>query len=390
MNSDSIEKLKKDLSNCFPPAVGNHINWDDVYIWPTNPIEDHQPEKETLDRRREEEEDTYLPEGPIDPEEVKEAADKIRKKLDSEPFPGQPGSSPGDGAGGVILTPEVLAFYLPYHKFIPELWGIYLIAEGVMWLRNKLIKYSQNQLNLREAESLAKAFLFYHEQFHNRVESYSTKMEIAQRKPFYITGLDKLYRGHPSPPTLFHEESFANKNGVVKACEYFAKRIKPKGKKIASNALETYIERNNIGPYKDSLKLKQGLGSQDYKKHEATFLEEAYRESISASGKVLSFETWQEFSFRLSSNLPRGAKCSYITLRNSALSKRLNLGARLFKTKKLEKWLKKQGAILEKSKVHKARIRIGNKKSDLPFTRDADPHTVKKIMKVFQKMHLDI
>ena len=93
-------------------------------------------------------------------------------------------------------------------------------------------------------------------------------------------------------------------------------------KKIASNALETYIERNNIGPYKDSLKLKLGLGSQDYKKHEATFLEEAYRESISASGKVLSSETWQEFSHKLSSNLPRGARCSYITLRNSAHSKR--------------------------------------------------------------------
>ena len=381
MNSDSIEKLKKDLPNCFPPVAGNHINWDDVYIWPTNPIQDHQPEKETVDRRREEKEDTYLPEGPIDPEEVIDVSEKIRKKLDSEPFPGGPGYGPIEGAGAVILTPEVLAFYLPYHKFIPELWGIYLIAEGVMWLRNKLIQYSQNQLNLREAESLAKAFLFYHEQFHNRVESYSTKMEIAQRKSFYISGLDKLYKSHPRPPTLFHEESFANKNGVVKACEYFVKRINPKSKIIASNALETYIKRNNSGPYKDSLKLKLGLGSKEYKSHEANFLEEAYRESISASGKVLSFETWQEFSYRLSSNLPLGARCSYITLRNSSLSKRLNLGARLFKTKKLEKWLKKQGAIFEKSKVHKARIRIGNKKSDLPFTRDMDPHTANKIVK---------
>ena len=110
MDNNSLQALKKDLPNCFPPEVGNHVNWDDVYIWPTNPIQDHQPEKETVDRRRGEEEDTYLPEGPIDPEEVIDASEKIRKKLDSEPFPGQPGSSPGDGAGEVILTTEVLAF----------------------------------------------------------------------------------------------------------------------------------------------------------------------------------------------------------------------------------------------------------------------------------------
>jgi hypothetical protein len=36
--------------------------------------------------------------------------------------------------------PDCHAFYLPFHYFYPIWWGVYLLYEGVLWLRDEIIR----------------------------------------------------------------------------------------------------------------------------------------------------------------------------------------------------------------------------------------------------------
>ena len=85
--------------------------------------------------------------------------------------------------------PDCLAFYLPFHYYYPDWWGVYLLYEGVLWLRDEIIRRSGNEVGLRQALVAARLFLYYHEAFHHKTECFAIRLELAHRQAFYKNGL---------------------------------------------------------------------------------------------------------------------------------------------------------------------------------------------------------
>lgn len=385
MNIQQIDELRKYLPNCYKDEIGSLENFDDSFFsWPTNAIPKKliEGKEEENDRDRESLFDREIDEIILDTrvrdEDVLETAESIAKNLDiDQPFPGEPGSDDGN------VTIDTLAFYLPYHVFKPKLWGIYLLVEGVASLAQQYRKIEPT-LNSLDSVRLAKAFLFYHESFHNCVETFATRMEISNRLPFYNSGVRYLYLNTPSfvrGSKLFHEEAFANKYATEKASEYFGKNIYKGSKEFSKNIINKNIRQTGIPKYKDSLEMRTALTSRDYKEKISEFQEEIYQHSLQNPGAKLPMAVWKEFGGAMKGNLPLGSKCSYITSKNSQVAKRAQLGGKLFKTKKLETYLSKLGASFGKSNVHQKKIVLNGRKTDLPINRDIDPHTATQIIK---------
>jgi len=90
--------------------------------------------------------------------------------------------------------PECLAFYLPFHYYYPEWWGVYLLYEGVLWLAGEIMRRSGNQVGRRQAFEAARLFLYYHEAFHHKTECFAIRLELAHRQAFYKAGFEQHYR----------------------------------------------------------------------------------------------------------------------------------------------------------------------------------------------------
>ena len=149
---------------------------------------------------------------------------------------------------GGCLPPDACAFYLPFHYFYPEYWGIYLVPERVEELAGLFVELSRGKLNLREALRVTRLFLYGHEFYHHRFESFATRLEVTHRKPLYKTGFETAYRqamqGKSCP-----EEVLACAHGFE-----LAKHKAPKDKKAAVvAALKTYLD--GLGaPYENATK----------------------------------------------------------------------------------------------------------------------------------------
>jgi hypothetical protein len=73
-----------------------------------------------------------------------------------------------------IPPPDLFPFYLPFHFYYPEWWGVYLIYERVLWLAAEVIRRSNNSIGRRQAIESARIFLYYHEAFYHRTECFAT------------------------------------------------------------------------------------------------------------------------------------------------------------------------------------------------------------------------
>jgi hypothetical protein len=104
------------------------------------------------------------------------------------------------------VTPDVLAYYLPYHLYEPGAWGIYLRAEGIARLARDL---KGRPLDLRDALLLdaARDILYEHEYYHCVVETAATKAELVATHPVYRLYLYDLAGGE-------HEEGLANAHAI--------------------------------------------------------------------------------------------------------------------------------------------------------------------------------
>ena len=73
----------------------------------------------------------------------------------------QAGAVPGapDARAGYPPPPDALAFYLPFHYFPEDVWGIYLTYEGVAAMRDYLVAHSRGRLSPLEAAYAARLFL---------------------------------------------------------------------------------------------------------------------------------------------------------------------------------------------------------------------------------------
>ncbi|HBH51726.1 MAG TPA: hypothetical protein DDY91_07530 [Planctomycetaceae bacterium] len=91
--------------------------------------------------------------------------------------------------------PDALAFYLPFHFFSQDFWGIYLTVEGVQELAFEVYRLAGGELDLKDAFFAARLFLYYHEAFHHAVECFATRLEQIERTPLYRTGFQELFKG---------------------------------------------------------------------------------------------------------------------------------------------------------------------------------------------------
>lgn len=114
---------------------------------------------------------------------------------------------------GRLLPPDCLAFYLPFHHYNRDWWGVYLLLDGVEYLARRLLfddrRHGDGLLALSECRAASARFLLHHELFHHKVESFATRLEVAHDQALYRTCFRNLYRKTVGT-TACIEESLAN------------------------------------------------------------------------------------------------------------------------------------------------------------------------------------
>jgi predicted RNA binding protein YcfA (HicA-like mRNA interferase family) len=198
MSVEHIDIVHKQLPELFATKELPE-NWDEGLIIVPVPDVELIAEPEPLG----------LAKAPDDPREDNEAdmLDRFGEYMDegvSTPVPspeivqvlgGTHGGSPLPYTDDSKMPPpDCLAFYLPFHYYHPDWWGVYLLYEGVLWLRDEIIRRSSNEVGPRQALQAARLFLYYHESFHHKTECFATRLELTHRQAFYKTGFEKHYR----------------------------------------------------------------------------------------------------------------------------------------------------------------------------------------------------
>lgn len=204
-NTNRLTALSDELPDLFdPPYVPTEI-FEDFVVVPIGKVEALPPNQRTetlnepLYTRRDDLVDAEITAETLEDaiaETLNEytsgegALDRIADKITGQ-NPGGPlarGRLPSP-----MPPPDCLAFYLPFHYFLPTWWGVYLTVEGVAILAAKLLSLSGGLLKPAEAIAAARIFLYHHEAFHHHVECFATRLELTHRKRLYTEGFHRLY-----------------------------------------------------------------------------------------------------------------------------------------------------------------------------------------------------
>lgn len=248
-------------------------------------------------------------------------------------FPGAPGiagggtTSHGSNAGSAspLLSPDIYAFYLPWHYFSQSLWGIYLIVEGVQSLGNEIHRVSLGYLNPREARRVAKVFLFHHEAYHNAAETFASRLEVSHRVPCYVAGFQPVWRSGFKGGAL-HEEGLATAYAADKVRTNAFEDIYPPGalrtgkRRIAHAALVNIIGRMPSA-YRSALLL---IDPQQYKDGQNLFLEENRNNCFPPVPPPAGLppEVWDASPHAMRPSLQRNKSFSYVVRRSNPLIRR--------------------------------------------------------------------
>lgn len=106
-------------------------------------------------------------------------------------------------------SPDCLAFYLPFHYYYPDWWGIYLLFDGVVWLAKQIQIHSAGRISGPFAIQAARLFLYRHEAFHHKTECFATRLETTHRKAFFKAGFERYYQSTLGTDDCL-EEALAN------------------------------------------------------------------------------------------------------------------------------------------------------------------------------------
>jgi len=104
--------------------------------------------------------------------------------------------------GNFVVSPDTLAYYLPYHFYRNGVWGVYLKAKGILELAAEL-KGRPITHGRDDAIRVAIISLFEHELFHCFAELAATRTEVVVRSAVYHPYFFDRY-------AAFHEEAVAN------------------------------------------------------------------------------------------------------------------------------------------------------------------------------------
>jgi predicted RNA binding protein YcfA (HicA-like mRNA interferase family) len=248
-------------------------------------------------------------------------------------FGGAPRPVPG---GPIPPPPDALAFYLPFHYFHPEWWGIYLVAEGVEELARFLERETVGILRSEEAVQVARLFLYGHEAFHHAVECFATRLEVVNRSPLYRTHFEAVYRtGMRRHDSL--EEGLASAKGyALVANKAFASREKAKTQ-AALQAIELYLGR--LPPaYQGALEL---LAPSKFREGRMRLAEENH--SACFPGLAVAADVWATFPQAFGPIGRVTSRVNYVVRRDGELWHRLPANVRYLRYREVIQKLRSAG-----------------------------------------------
>jgi len=282
--------------------------------------------------------------------------------------------APSDIQKGLVAPPDALAFYLPYHRFSAQIYGIYLFADGVRHLTRVFFRAALGALSAPEAMALSKAFLFHHEAYHNAIEVFATRIELAHRDSVYESGARACVRGYPSPT---NEEALATGYAIMHA----SKAIPKKG--VVCTALLRAYTRLMPSPYN----IGASLVDEKLRKSEERNLQEAICQKSFPNIPIILPDAWAAGPHLTHPSLSRGKSFSYILTKNSSLGRRIPLDAIYFAdrrrlVRKLKDYL---GGGSEISGGRHPMFQAPNGyRVPIPFGKDIDEGTLGNILKSFE------
>jgi len=318
MATDDVQVLSEQLPSVFnlqdPPA-----RWDDFYIVPVDI----------------EETDAAVAEEPPDWDELEEALIEMPPREDFQvdlvealslqedsdgpgetalTFPGSPQGKPGESD---YRPPDAIAFYLPFHYFYPDLWGVYIVAEDMMRLRDLLRHLSKRKLSVFDSHRVARFFLYYHEAFHHNVEAFATRLEVTHRQAVYRTGVQQVFENTFGTDDCL-EEALANAYAFRRTVPNFSGETA----EVVRTVLKEYIEGQPEG-YRRGIDL---IGAEEYREARRQLSEACHDASFPLID--LDPQIWRLFGHGYRGIATINSYTNYLIPRHSRLSNRVDLHGR--------------------------------------------------------------
>jgi predicted RNA binding protein YcfA (HicA-like mRNA interferase family) len=305
-------------------------NWDDEWI--IVPID--SPESPTVEPNSPEE---VIFGETLAALEVDNVQNNSRSRL-PQPLSGSfPGALQGI-SDSPYAPPDAFAFYLPFHLFYPEWWGIYLLAEGVRDLARILRSNGGGDLPDADCQTAARIFLFGHEQYHHSVESFATRLEITHRGPIYTKGFDEFYQ-RSRGTTEWLEEALANAYAYQRVMKAYVKE--PAKKRLLAKAFDRYVKESPPG-YDQGMKYAKAHA---FIEAQAELAETGHHESALSTPKA-NRELWSAFSHGFHPFRKRGSHVVYLVHRDSSIARRSSLAGRYLRYREVVRRLENLGCLI--------------------------------------------
>ena len=220
------------------------------------------------------------------------------------------------GGAGWRPPTDLLAFYLPWHEFPLQLWGIYLIVQGIKALGADIRSLSHKWLSYAEANRVARMFLFHHEAFHNAAETFAARLDISHRQPCYLGGFRKVWQKGFGNNNTLHEEGLADAYAYEKVRKLAFSDTLPSGpvrtfkRGVAAVAIRRILQ-SSPPPYDSALRIVSGAVDWDDAEHD---FQEANHGACGRS--TIAPEIWLASGHSMHPSLGRNRKFSYVIDRN--------------------------------------------------------------------------
>lgn len=250
-------------------------------------------------------------------------------------FPGAPVQSVTSSArarqpGAPVAPPECLAFYLPYHYYHPRWWGVYVTFEGVVYLSSVFQRYG---CAAKIATRAARYFLYHHEYFHHKAESFATRLELVVGIPAYRAGIERRFQQVVGTDQCL-EEALANAYAYGKVSSTF----RSSGDwEVLDYAIREYIELSPPGYRQAKFFLSPPLLSQG-----EDSLSEDYLHHV-LGNPPRSPSIWRMFPHAFTGITNQVGRVNYIISKGSPLLDRLPLRGRLLSHRKVRQRLREMG-----------------------------------------------
>ena len=346
---------------------------DKPYIIGDNMVDDFYDESNEAQQL----EELYEPNPNFNPEHLPEPhpvlIDSFTGGQTHTQFPGSP----------VMPTPthhptvDAMAFYLPFHRF-PNWWGIYLVHEWVTWFADYIYHRSRSSVNARDCYSAARMYLYYHEHYHHRVESFATRLEITHRRALYTKSFHSLYQASLGTSSST-EESLAEANAYLQTMKQFNK-ASWNTKTGLELALEHFIKFSPPG-YKEGILY---LSPKKHKAKEQEFAEDNLQAGV--HGYVRKNPViWSSAAYMFRGIASRSSPCKYLIRRSASILSRSPLAKPRFSGRQFLKKLRKLGCkLVRHGSKHDQWEGPNGKKTFVPrHSTEMKTGTISSILKAF-------